>query len=71
VIAVSIAVDGVLGAELADVDGAGLAPALLAVGVAAGEPDDDFDDEHAVEKLATAAVISAVTTRRDRCMNER
>jgi hypothetical protein len=67
--AVSVAVDGVLSAELADVDGAGLDAALLAGGVVAGEPDDDFDDEHAVETLTTAAVISTVTTCTDRCMN--
>jgi hypothetical protein len=67
--AVSVAVDGVLTAELADVDGAGLDAALLVEGVVAGEPDDDFDDEHAAETLTTAAVISTVTTRTDRCMN--
>jgi hypothetical protein len=67
--AVSVAVDGVLVTELADVDGAGLDAALLVEGVVAGEPDDDFDDEHAVETLTTAAVISTVTTRTDRCMN--
>jgi hypothetical protein len=67
--AVSVAVDGVLTAELADVDGAGLDAALLARGVVAGEPDDDFDDEHAVETLTTAAAISTVTTCTARRMN--